>query len=242
MTEPVNNYPDKEFNVKTKPVRRKAFIVYYAVILLLIITAFLSLAGFVILRYQEKNLLLAHIEFYPELINLVVDKQYESIPPVKGESLESITAERLQFTIIEILGLKGVKEAALINLKGEILSRSDVNLPLKNISDNPQYIKAKTGETGYEYTINDGLFSLGLYIPVKSDDIVTGIVYILEGEGHLSSVIHDSRLTVWGAISFCGLLLYLVIIYLFCNSHKKRPVIDEPVPLSDELLEDVKPD
>ena len=33
-----------------------------------------SLMGVVISRYQENHLLLAHIEFYPELIDVLVDK------------------------------------------------------------------------------------------------------------------------------------------------------------------------
>lgn len=241
MENPADNFSVEEVKVKTEHPVRKRFFIYYAVIILSLVTAVSLLTGFVILRYQEKNLLLAHIEFYPDLVNLIVDKQYEVIPPAKGESLESISAGRVQFTISEILNLKGVRDAALIRLNGDIVSRSNLNLPLKNISENPQYIKAKAGETGYEYTIHDGIFSLSLYIPVKTDDIVTGVVYILEGEGHLSSVIHDIRFTVWSVISFCGLLLYLVIFYLFYHSHKKRPDLNEPVPLSGELRDDEKP-
>lgn len=206
-------------------IKDRIFIYYSAVIFIIVLTVF-SLMGFAISSYHENHLLNAHIEFYPDLINLIVDKNYEVLQSPSDRTLHSISAERLQLTINEILKIKGVSDSALISIDGEVVSTSDKNFLLKDIRDNPQFIKAVSGETGYEYSVHDGLLSLSLYIPVKSGDTITGVVYLFEGDGHLASVVHESRLIVWLVIILSGILLYLLIIWIFSLAYSRQKKIN----------------
>ena len=192
-------------------------LIYYTAIILVMVIVISSFMGIVISRYQVNHLLASHIEFYPELINVLIDKN----------PLILQTFSDKKSAIDRIMKIKGVSNAAIINTNGEIVAQSDLNLTLNGIISNEQFIKALSGNTGYEYFVKDNEHSLMLYIPVKSGNNINGIVYLSEGGGHLSSIIHGSRFTVFLIVSLGGLLLYTLLFYIFYHSYRKQKKINE---------------
>ncbi|PKL16901.1 MAG: hypothetical protein CVV49_13755 [Spirochaetae bacterium HGW-Spirochaetae-5] len=211
--------------VKTKLNITGNILIYYTVIILVMVIAVSSLMGIIISRYQENHLLIAHIEFYPELINVLVDKDPTILQTLSGKKSSGISDNKS--SVAGMLAIKGVSSAAIINTNGEIAAQSNLNLTLKGISLNQQFIKALSGSTGYEYTIKDNDRSLILYIPVKSGNDIKGVVYLSENGSHLTSIIHGSRFTAWLIISLSGLLLYILLFYIFYHSFRKQKKINE---------------
>lgn len=209
--------------MKTKLNITDNILIYYTTIILVMVIAVSALMGIVISRYQENHLLIAHIEFYPELINVIVDKDSFVL-----QSTSEISVNKMQSAVADIMAIKGVSDTAIINTNGEVVAGSKkTNISLKDIRKNSQFLKALSGYTGHEYSIQEGLKFLILYIPVKSGNDVKGVVYLSEMGSHLTSIIHGSRLTVWFIISLSGLLLYILLFYIFYHSYKKQKKINE---------------
>jgi HD-GYP domain-containing protein (c-di-GMP phosphodiesterase class II) len=186
-----------------------------------------SLMGVIISRYQENHLLIAHVEFYPELIKVLVDKEPVILQALSDNASSGISTRKNQSAVAAIMKIKGVSGAAVINTKGEIVSNSNINLSLKEIRLNQQFINALSDNIGYEYKINQGIYSLMLYIPIKSGNNVKGVMLLSEGGNHLKSIVHGSRFTIFLIIALCGLLLYLLLFYIFYHSYRKQSTINE---------------
>jgi HD-GYP domain-containing protein (c-di-GMP phosphodiesterase class II) len=213
--------------VKTKFNITGNVLVYYTAIILFMVIAVSLLMGIVISRYQEKHLLLAHIEFYPELINIIVDKDPEILQKISDMSFSGLTSGKPVSAVDEIMAIKGISGTAIISNRGEIVAAGSVSYSAEELVTRPQFVKALSGETGYDYSGRGDSQSLEIFIPIITDTGVIGIVYLVEIGGHLTSVVHESGSTVWGVISLCGLLLYLFLFYLFYHSYRKQKTINE---------------
>ena len=213
--------------MKTKLNITGNILIYYTAIILLMVIAVSSLMGIVISRYQEKHLLAAHIEFYPELIDVLVDKDPLILEALSDNESSGANSKKIQAAVDGILRIKGVVDAALINSDGEIVAGNNRDQSLKEVESDQQFIKALSGYTDYKYSKNDGIYTMKLYIPVKSGGNIKGVVYLSESGSHLTSIVHGSSSTVFLIIVFCGMLLYLLLFYIFYHSYRKQSTINK---------------
>ena len=224
----INNYSiGIKLLVKTRLKITGNILIYYTVIILLMVIAVSSLMGIVISRYQVNHLIASHIEFYPELINVLADKDSSILEAFSAKTASNTSSENNSSAVSGILKIKGVGDAALINPGGEIVAESNINLSREEIITDQQLTKALSGYTDYIYSIDDGVYTLKLYIPVKSGGDIKGIVYLSEIGSHLTSIVHESRLTVFLIIAFCGILLYILLFYIFYHSYRKQSTINK---------------
>jgi hypothetical protein len=212
--------------MKTKLKISGNIIINYSAVMLFMVISVSSMMGFMISRFQENHLFLVHIEFYPELVNLIVKKDPAILQAISDSPENAKYSEMLDSVINELLEIKRIDKTALLTMDGEIAAGNVSNDSLIDLKRNAQYLKALTGSTGYEYSEHEGTRLLKLYIPLKSENSVKGVVYISEGSSHLTAIVHSRKITIWIIISLSGLLLYFLLFSIFYLSYRKQKIIN----------------
>jgi HD-GYP domain-containing protein (c-di-GMP phosphodiesterase class II) len=202
-------------------------LIYYTAIMLFMVIAVSTMMGFIISRYQENHLLLVHIEFYPELVNILVKKDPAILQAISENNASGRYTEKLSSIIDEIMGIEGVDKTAILNLNGETVSGTpSENDSLIDLNENDQFLIALSGSTSYEYIEHNDKYYLRIFTPVISDNKVIGVIYLSEGNGHLKSIIHNRKSTIWIIISLSGILLYILLFFIFYHSYRNQKIIN----------------
>jgi len=214
--------------MKTKLKITGNILIYYTAIMLFMVIAVSTIMGVAISRYQKEHLLMAHIEFYPELINFLVKKDPEILHAISEYNVSGKFTENLNTIIDEILEIKGIDKTAILNIDGDTISGTPSgNDSLINLDENVQFLKALSGSTSYEYIEHNDKYYLGIFIPVISDNNIIGVIYLSEGNGHLKSIIHNRKSTIWIIISLSGILLYILLFSTFYHSYRNQKIINK---------------
>lgn len=198
--------------------KNTAFILYSINSIIASIILSLSL-GFFINKYVQKAIIRTHINYYPHVIQHLVD-DHKNIKEFFIENKNGTDADKSLFDQFKVND--SIFRIKIWNTEGKIIWSDDKNNIGKVYSDNKTYQRSLLGFPTYDIetqkksenireTVHGDIFEL--YIPVFSSDKIIGVVEIYEKDQLLAKDLNYSTHIIWIIIA-----INIFIFYLFRSS------------------------
>ncbi|MEW6261876.1 MAG: HD domain-containing phosphohydrolase [Thermodesulfobacteriota bacterium] len=185
--------------------------------------------SFALTRWTKDHLVRMHIELFDEIVQNNVRHHDEIISffqagpvTVPPEAIKHFISELTQFGAVFRIKLWGRNAVILWSDETEIIGR--------RYPDNEEYWTAWSGRIAHAVTLpnkseqvtekNRGVV-LEIYTPLKKDNQVYGVVELYEASEELWIEINRHMRLIWYLVGLAGVILYLLLFYIFYNAQKK---------------------
>lgn len=181
-------------------------------------------------EHVTENLIQTHIRVFPDTVRGNLAHHDETLSWFLTEP-DGTLPHSVEDFFAGLLEIKGIFRIKVWNASGTILWSDLKELIGRNYADNELFRKAIAGEVAYskkaaakqENASEQGKsVVLEIYTPVYHANQVIGVVELYESDLALEQELSLVRRTVWSRTLGSGALLYLLLLALFLQGHKRE--------------------
>lgn len=206
---------------------RQNIILQYTLITFAITFSISSLLGFLLSQRLNEQAINAYTNFFPRIVAQIAKENPQAcvlLESIQGAEISS----QLEDFAAQLQSVGSVYEVKIWDTNGTILWSNKKELVGKNFKDDPDFTLAVRGIANSIFRRQNkdenslGRFpqsALEIYAPIFFNNKIVGVVEFYEGAQELLARIKQGMFIVWTLIAGAGILLYLLLFFIFYKAH-----------------------
>ncbi len=206
---------------------KRNIILQYTVVTFAVTLGVSLLLGTFLTQSLTEQAINAHISFFPKIISLTA----KNSPGIYSFILSESASRRLEDIEGFASGIESFSSVFRVKIwdsNGNVIWSNDRELIGRNFENDPNYQLAIHGQTNSLFQLpekeenSSERFAgtvLEIYTPIRQADKVIGVVELYEAAHELLGQIEKNRAIIWSLIAAAGILIYLLLFFIFFRAH-----------------------